>query len=562
MIKLIKLGLFLLPVLLLAGCRESWLEDSHDPLFFTSKPKVVHNPNESVPLAAVLKFETNHPVTSRVFLSDGECQREIIFENDQTYRKSLPIVQLCPDRNYTLVIEAQDKIGQKINSKVMEFQSPALPEGNQKFPEITNQVFDEYAVEPGFIMFNPRRRIPAKSKEAEGSERKDFNQNFGLLTAVNTEGELVWYYKADSRISDFRFIENGHIIYITQDNRLVEIDLLGNIVNHWYAKGRPEGEGKGVPVDTLTFHHSVKQLENGHFLILGTDRRRIDKYYTSSKNPDAPRKPQWVMGDEIIEFDRWGKVHWRWNAFEHLDPYRIGYMTFSGYWKRRGWPDTIDWSHANSVSYIPEDDAFLCNMRHQSAILKIDKTSKDIEWIAGEPSGWPKELQGKLLELKGTERWFWHQHAPEFTPEGTLLLFNNDNFRARPFEEPAPPAEIRSCAQEYRIDEDNKTITKIWSSRKADDEVLPSFAMGSAKLMPKTGNVLAGFGFMFRQEDLSEASWDTRRQYIGTTQIREYTRRPETRLVRKITLTARDSSSEIGWTLYGARNIKSLYKGK
>ncbi len=168
-------------------------------------------------------------------------------------------------------------------------------------------------------------------------------------------------------------------------------------------------------------------------------------------------------------------------------------------------------------------------------------------------------MQIKLLKLKGSSEWFWHQHAPEITPDGTLLLFNNDNFRARPFERAAPPSEIRSHAAEYSIDEKAKIICQVWTSSPADEEVLASWAMGSARVMPETGNVLAGFGFMFQQEDLKNATWATRQQFMGRTKIHEYTRRPETKLVWELTLSNIHPDNPIGWTLYGARRVKSLY---
>ena len=540
-----------------SGCSD--VSQSNSGLVFISTPAISANPNPSVPLGAVLKFETNHPVHTNIRITEGENAWSVNFDYNEGPSKGLAIVGMRPDRTHRIYVEARDRDGNVLYSPKLKYRTPPLPKDAAEIPKIEVDIRDAGKIEPGYTFFNPRRRLPDPRNRPPGFNLNKFNQSFGMLVAVDWQGEVVWYYRGDSRISDFKFLRNGNIVFITQDNRLVEIDLLGNIVKQWYAKGRPEGSGEGIPVDTLTFHHSVKELPNGRFLILGTDRRQIDNYYTSETDSGAPRKTQWVMGDEIVEFDRSGKVIWRWNAFDHLDPFRIGYQTFTGYWKRRGWPDTIDWTHANNVSYLEEDNAVLCNMRYQSAILKIDRNNGEIVWIAGEPTGWPEKLQGKLLKLEGSNEWFWHQHAPEITPDGTLLLFNNDNFRARPFERAAPPSEIRSHAAEYSIDEKAKIIRQVWSSAGADEEILASWAMGSARVMPETGNVLAGLGFMFQQKDIENATWATRQQFVGGTRIREYTRLPETKLVWELTLSNIDPDSPIGWTLYGARRVKSLY---
>lgn len=556
--KLYNSILLCIVLLTVSGCSD--IPQSNNGLVFISTPTISANPNPSVPLGAILKFETNRPVHTSIRITDGRNTWFVNFSYDEDPSQGLTIVGMRPDRIHTIDVEAKSRKGNRLQTPELQYRTPPLPEDSAEFPEIDVNVSDANKIEPGYTLFNPRRRIPDPRNRPAGFDANRFSQSFGMLVAVDGQGEVVWYYRGDSRISDSKFIRNGNIVFIAQDNRLVEIDLLGNIVSQWYAKGRPEGAGDGIPVDTLTFHHSVKELPNGHFLILGTDRRQIDNYYTSETDAEAPRKRQRVMGDEIVEFDRSGGVIWKWNAFDHLDPFRIGYQTFSNYWIRRGWPDTIDWTHANNVSYLEEDNSILCNMRHQSAVLKIDRSNGEIIWIAGEPTGWSEKLQGKLLKLEGSDEWFWHQHAPEVTPDGTLLLFNNDNFRARPYDKAAPPSEIRSHAAEYSIDGNNKIIRKVWSSTSADEEVLAGWAMGSARVMPKTGNVLAGFGFMFQQKDIENATWATRLQFVGRTIIREYTRHPETKMVWELTLDSIDPNSPIGWSLYGARRIKSLYQ--
>ena len=199
------------------------------------------------------------------------------------------------------------------------------------------------------------------------------------------------------------------------------------------------------------------------------------------------------MGDRIVEVAAGGNILWDWKAFDHLPVRRIGYETFSQYWKRRGFPETIDWSHANEVTRL-DDGSIMVNFRYQSAIVNFEPQSGDIRWIFGEPSGWPKNLQDKLTRLQGDARWFWHQHAPLFTSRGSLLVFDNGNYRARPFEQPAAVANTWSRAVEYQIDFEQKTARQVWTSESAHEvsERVVTIAMGSATEMPETGNILAG----------------------------------------------------------------------
>lgn len=519
---------------------------------FATHVQLSKNPNSSAPLAAVVRFCTDEPTETVLHISDGEHRWTLTYGPDSDPEDGLPVVGMRPDRTHTIEVVVRDEHGNvRECPRALEYKTPPLPQEVEAFPDIKTTVHEKAAMEPGLTLFNPRRRVP-------GETVSEFNKNFGLLVAIDAQGQVVWYYRTDSRISDFQFLENGNIAYITTDNRLTEIDLLGNVQRQWYAAGRPEGEGDGTPVDTLTFHHSFYQMPDGNFLILGTDRRKIEDYYTSEWDADAPREDQWVMGDEIVEFRPDGEVVWRWNAFEHMDPRRIGYLTFSGYWKRRGWPKTVDWSHANNVEYLADEDAVLCNFRLQSAVVKIDRETGDIPWIAGEHSGWPERLQDRLLELKDADRWFWHQHDAKFTERGTLLVFDNDNFEARPFDEPEPPAEIHSRIAEYRVDEQKGTLRWVWTSEQPDAPQHASWAMGSVQYLPEKDNVLAGYGFMILPEDLKEMTWKTRLSFKGWTRTAEYSHTDPPEPVWEMRLRSREPEGPIGWTCFGAARTSRL----
>jgi len=500
-----------------------------------------------------LKFSADQPVQTRVNIFGGDQAMTLTFDEKYDPSAGLPIIGLQPGTKYTISVSANTRAGKNVPyPSALTYATPPLSDDPDEFPRILVSPGDRSKMEQGLTLFNPRRRIP-------GGARSKFSQNFGMLMAVDSEGRIVWYYRADSRISDFAQLPNGNIVFITQDNRLVEINVMGDTLRTWYAKGRPEGSGRGVPVDTLTFHHCVEPLANGNFIILGSDRRQMEKYYTSESDPKAPLTKQWVMGDEIVEFQPDGKVLWRWNAFDHLNPMRIGYLTLGGYWSCRGWPGTADWTHCNSVRLAPPGDSVLLNSRYQSAVFKIRRGTGEILWIAGEPSGWPKKLQDRVMKRAADTKWFWHQHAAEITPDGTMMVFDNDNFRARPYAKPQPPSAVRSRAAEYKIDEAQKIIRQVWSSQAPKGPQLASWAMGSARVLPKTGNVLVGYGLMFRNADLAKATWPERLKFTGTTEIREYTRNDEpAKLLWALKLLARDPKSKTGWSIYGARRVPTL----
>lgn len=525
---------------------------------FTVEPTISANTNPKVPLAAILRFDTDKPVTTILTVSAGQQTQKMTFAAT-TYQPAngLPIIGLPPAKQYSIQVAIRDNDGNEVNSsKTLSFKTPNLPNDLNIFPPLeTTTISQTRKMEAGVTLVSMRRRAPGKTPEA-----MKFSTRFGLLLAVNEAGKVVWYYQDNVRIADFEYLSNGHILYLTTDSRLVEIDLLGNEVKSWYSKGRPESKTKdSIEVDTMALHHHISRLSSGNILALGVESRAIDNYYTSETDRNAPRKKQdKVLGDEVLEFQPDGKVVWRWRAFEHLDPFRIGYSTFEGYWIKRGFPNTVDWTHTNAVLYDARDNSVIISMRHQDAIMKIDRASGAVKWILAENQDWSPTLEKRVLKPQAKTLLPYHQHGLMLTPQGTLLTFVNGNFHARPFQPALPPSALHSRAVEYAIDETNMTVNEVWSSDELDDGKVLSVAMGHVDWLPQTGNILVAFGGLFHQDDINNLTWEHIENFLCWTRIREYTHTHPAYLVWEIVLDNRSKEVPMEWVAFGAKRIPSL----
>ena len=517
---------------------------------FLEPPAVSTNPNPKVPLAAVVTFSTSPPVHTTIEVSDGSQEWTLEYDETHDYTAGLPVVGMRPDREHKIRVTITGR-GLSTTSELLTFRTPAMPDGIDEAPPIEVRTAARDRMEDGFTLLSLRRE-----KIGGGPETLRFNESFGMLIAVDADGAPVWYYRSDSRINDFERLRNGNFIFLTADFRAVEIDLLGNEVAQWYAAKRPQGPAGGaISVDTETFHHEIDEMPNGNLIVLGTRTKLVDNYYTSEYDPNAPRKGQKLIGDEIVEFERdTGQVVFKWDSYDHLDPFRMGYLTLNRFWIRRGFPDSYGWTHGNNILYVAEDDSLLVNLRKQCAIVKIDHSSGDIKWILGEPTDWG-ELAAKVLKPEGKLDWFYYQHAPYPTPSG-IVLFDNGIYGARPFGERKRPAEGRTRAVEYAIDEDAMTVRQLWSSEAAEGENIVSWAMGDVEYLPKTGNILATYGAMLPPHQLDDLEWDSMFNTRNWTRVREYTRADPPDLVWEIVLDAPDSS--IGWTAFGGERVPNL----
>lgn len=526
---------------------------------FTSPPRVEQNSNPAVPLAALVRFSVSAPVETSLAISDGERKWEVRFSASYSPSEGLPIVGLRPGRRHEIRVQVRDRAGKVTRApQPLTFSAPPLPTGGVDFPPIQVKVSDPKQMEPGWTLLSVRRqgRGPAggggqaRRGGAPGgaAEEPAFATSYGLILALDEQGQVVWYHRGSNRTADVHRLRNGNIAFLTNDHRLVEIDLLGNVKGEWCASGRPQGACTGIPVDALTMHHSFTELPNGNFLVVSGELREIDNYYTSERDPAAPRKRQKVMGDQVIEFDRTGRVVWRWSTFDHLDVFRLGYLTVNQYWVIRGFPDTLDWTHGNGVFHDERDDSILFNSRQQSAVFKIERPSGRIVWVFGEPGDWAERFQPLLFNRAPVNEWPWHQHAPRLTSRGTLMVFNNGIIKTRPFNPPAPDSEVVSGALEYALDTKTRTAKLVWASDvKGQPETVRTFAMGDVSPLSKTGNVMVVYGSAVRTD--TGLPWSRVREYRHTT---------PPQVVYEVVLADSSEKPAVAWIAFGGERIPRL----
>ena len=131
-------------------------------------------------------------------------------------------------------------------------------------------------------------------------------------SVLDDHGRIVWRYESESRIAGVDQFEDGNILFHRADSRTLEIDMLGNVVNQWFAARNPEiTSSAGVAIDVQTLHHQPHEMPNGNFLALTANARMVKGYYDDAFDL-SKRRDRMVMGDDIVEIDRkTGKVLWR-----------------------------------------------------------------------------------------------------------------------------------------------------------------------------------------------------------------------------------------------------------
>ncbi len=457
---------------------EAGVAPTTAPLAFVGEPSLTASPNAATGQVAVLKAETTRTATIEATVIGGDEQWLLVASDVAGVQK--PILGLKPATTYTVQLVATDGTTEVLGP-TLTWTSPDLPDG---FPAFDLVVSEPALMEPGMTLFAARG--PASDS----------------LTIVDHEGIVRWYnYDLENPVEeDHRRLANGNFLYIRDRRLLVEVDVLGNAVAHWYAANHPvdfEPPDGSTPVPVDSFHHEAAVLPNGNFLTLSSEPRMVPEFPTSDTDPDAPHETALVVSSVVVEFTPTGDVVKYIPLIDLLDPTRIGRDSLGNWWSMYG-SGARDWDHANAVTYSPEDDSYYVSLRHQDAVVKVDRASETLSWILGNPSGWQEPWTAKLLSPEDGLAWPYHQHAVELF-DGSVGLYDNGNYRAGAFETASSLEYSRVVL--FEVDERAFTVRQRWSyGPESGPDSFYSALMGDADWQPTTANVLVTNAVMYTEK--------------------------------------------------------------
>ncbi len=539
-----------LALILVAIAAAEWREirellfDDERPNLFVRTPVVQLNPEENAPLVALVQFVTSRPVMTTIEIDDRVSAWDFVADETPQTDHHIAICGLKPNREHRIRvrIETPDR-EQSQASKPIVVRTPALP---ADFPPIQVHLSRPERMEPGLTLFAANRW--------ENGERI---HDYGYVIAVDATGDVVWYYRSALRISDLRLLSNNRLLCNgAKFFGLYEVDLLGRTRRKWWASqlvATPHEEFISVPVDS--FHHEILELPNGNFLALSTELRNVSGFPKSETEPLDQTEEAAVVGDVIVEFQPDGTVVDRIHLHELLDSRRIGYGSLSNFWathyKAVGGKPSRDWSHANSLIYDADTNEIIVSLRHQDCIVKIDRQSRELVWIFGDPMQWRSPWKDELLNAKGELQWPYHQHGVHLTPQGTLLMYDNGNYRTLPPGVKLPASENASRVVEFRIDEEMRTVEQLWEYGPRNEQFYSPFYC-EADVLPATGNVLVTDGG--RIETHERIPSDKIPADYQWARIFEVTRSEPAEKVFEITVDSGLDSS-IGWSIYRSERI-------
>lgn len=332
---------------------------------------------------------------------------------------------------------------------------------------------------------------------------------------LDNEGQIVHTWKSDYFPGRYCYLlENGHLLrgaQILNDKgkiirpapvdatwgMLQEIDWDGNVV--WEYK---------MLSDKITAHHAFYRMPNGNTLLLGFEgvskdeaRKLGRKNIFEGRMGFGKESTDEYWLDFIREVTPAGKVAWEWHLKDHLgmgrDKVNFNFIlpratgiNYSSY----------DWSHGNSISYLPDTDQVLINFRNLSEFMLINHKTGKIEDRWGNDTTWNPEARKPIWVDDGDQIVFGshdaHRIAKGLPGAGNYLLLDNGSER---------PERQRSRIVEI----DAKTKKIVWEYSPKGIGFM-THRQGSVQRLPN-GNTFvcsANHGHVFEVTPDKQVVWD------------------------------------------------------
>jgi arylsulfate sulfotransferase len=483
-------------------------------------------PAANAPLAGLLQLATDEDSRVSVLVSDGTNLWERDFYDFAT-NHSLALIGFGPGRTNLIQVTVYDKYQTACTAEqLLTFVTGPLPPA---FPTsvMLKDVPDQ--MEPGYTLFMIQNRNALKN----------------YVTIMDNTGTVVWYCPAPALYDvDVRQLDDGNIFITDSANRFLEVNLLGQTVRTWNAPaGYPVNLHDGVPTG------------HGTILYLSDVTRTVSNFPSSDTVSNAPLVTANVDDNPVVEISYTNAALLNvWSPLDMLDPTRVTYLTYQA-----GTAHGVDNEHANALIEDPANNSIIVSLRNQNAVFEFSRATGKLEWIIGPPANWSAGFQTNLFTPAGAPfEWNYGQHAPMLTPQGTVLLYDDGNLRASPFDATVSDQNNYSRAVEYGINRTNMQISQVWDSTAANDDRLYTGLVGKAQWLPVRRNVLVTYGFITYVNGLRPSLYSSS---AGMVRIIEYTHDPVPEVVFDLSFFDYGDTNPnyLGYFCYRSTRIPDLY---
>ena len=384
-----------------AEAEKAMLEEFRAGDYTLEQPLIKYNPYLISPLSAVVLFKTEEATAITLTVLGKTKEANIYHTFPKAKEHILPVLGLYND--YENKVELRPYRG---TPSVFTIKTPDVFDGKQ--------VCISMETTPEYLQDNVIVEAPADEN---------------LAVAFDYAGDARWHLNVPC-IFDFKRLQNGRVLMGTDRliklpyyvSGLYEMDMVGKIYKEFCLPGG--------------YHHDQIELEDGNIISL------TDDFMGSTVEDHA-----------VLISRETGEILKTWDYRKFLKP---------GCSKSGSWSEE-DWFHNNAVWYDKNTHSLTFSGRHVDAMVNIDFDSGELNWIIGDPEGWPEEYSKYFFKPIGDDfEWQYEQHACLITPAGDVMCFDNHHYGSKNKETYLSAKDSYSRGVRYRINTKDMTIEQVW----------------------------------------------------------------------------------------------------
>ncbi len=164
---------------------------------FIRQPSIQQNPNPAAPLPALLSFSTDEKAKTRVRLADLDRKWIIEFSEDENSADGLVILGMRPGRTHRIKVTISNAGGTELAAaQELTHLTPAMPDHPYRNPHFTVYRNEKDKREPGVLLLSIHRAVQGRYGDWTRVQA-DFTFSWGMIVALDGDGEIVWYYETD-----------------------------------------------------------------------------------------------------------------------------------------------------------------------------------------------------------------------------------------------------------------------------------------------------------------------------------------------------------------------------
>ena len=260
----------------------------------------------------------------------------------------------------------------------------------------------------------------------------------GTKALYDMKGKPVWYMpetdfnKPEQELRDIKITPQGTITFLVQQN-IFEVNYNGTVLWKGPDNDKPRAD------HSETYHHEFTRLQNGHYMVLGSEEMPWGK-------PAAK-----ALYGTIQEYNHEGKLVWLWRASQYFKDADFAY--------RQPFEKEVLDVHQNSFYFDEKNKDIYLSFKNMNRVIKIKYPEGTVTNVYGEIYNTPVTTRGHEM--------FCGQHSCKVSQDGYLYLFNNNS---------CYPGNLPQIVMMKQPAAENDTLEKIWtyqctlSDVRADDE--------------------------------------------------------------------------------------------